>query len=304
MARITGLLLLSIAAFAGGSDLRGADGVRLFYRIEGRAGAPAAILLHGGPGSNINAVWRDLEPLGDDRRTVLYDQRGGGRSEIITDPKRLTAEDHVRDLEAVRTALHLDRFALVGESWGALLAVLYAAEHPDRVERLLLLGPAPPSRAMLNQRFDESDAAMGLRAQLASVAAEMAGSPDPIATCKAFFDLYTPQFFARPENITKRRGSSCDGPPEGVRNYFVVNQATLSSLGDYDVRPKLARLSMPALVVEGEKSIPSTVRSARAFADSLPNAKLLLVPDAGHYPQVERPDVFFPAVHAFLREAR
>jgi len=153
----------------------------------------------------------------------------------------------------------------------------------------------------MNTRLDESDAAMGMRAKLAAVAREMPQSRDPIATCKVFFDLYTRQFFAHPENMSRRRGSSCDGPPEGVRNYFVVNEATFASLGEYDVRPQLRQLRMPAFVIEGEKSIPSTIASARAFADALPNAKLLLVPDSGHYPQVERPDVFFPAVHAFLR---
>ena len=74
----------------------------------------------------MNAVWPDLQPLAGNRGILMYDQRGGGRSEIITDPNRLTAADHVRDLEAVRVALDLDRFALVGESWGARLAVLYA----------------------------------------------------------------------------------------------------------------------------------------------------------------------------------
>jgi proline iminopeptidase len=279
---------------------QGSGGVRLFYRIVGTRG-PVAVLLHGGPGSHSNAVWPDLQQIARDRRIVMYDQRGGGRSEIIRDPARLTADDHVRDLEALRVTLKLDRFALVGESWGALLAVLYASQHPDRVERLLLFGPAPPTRAILNRRLDESDAAMGMRAKLAAISRDMPGSSDPRATCRAFFDLYVRQFFADPKNIVRRRGSSCHGPAEGVRNYFVVNKATLDSLGDYDVRPQLRLLTMPALVVEGERSIPSTIESARAFAAALPNATLLLVPEAGHYPQVERPDVFFPAVPAFLR---
>ena len=291
--------LLALATVEDGF-VQTADGVRLFYNTVG-SGDQVAVLLHGGPGSNINAVWPDLEPIADDRKIVMYDQRGGGRSQIVTDPRLLTAAHHVRDLEAVRVRLRLDRFALIGESWGSLLAVLYASEHPERVERLLLLGPAPPTRAIMNRRLDESDATMGMRARLGAVVKEMPRSHDPIATCKAFFDLYTPQFFAHPENIGRRRGSSCNGPAAGVRNYFIVNEATFASLGDYDVRPQLRKLTMPALVVEGEKSIPSTVESARAFAEALPRATLLLVADAGHYPQVERPDLFFPPVRAFLR---
>ena len=296
------LLVASVVASAAQSRegyLDGTDGVRLFYRRVGDAPS-VAILLHGGPGSNMNAVWPDLQPLADLRTIVMYDQRGGGRSQVITDPARLTAEHHVRDLEAVRAQLGIERFALIGESWGAGLAILYATAHPDRVERLLLIGPMPPTRTMLERRLDESDSAMAFRRRLGEVREAMKTSPDPIQTCRAFFALYLPQFFAAPDGLTRRRGSSCDGPAEGVRNYFVVNDATFASLGDWDLRPQLARLRMPALVIEGEQSIPSTVESARVFARTLPNAELLLVPKAGHYPQVEQPGPFFAAVRKFL----
>ena len=280
-------------------NVEGADGVRLFYRKVGE-GPRIAVLLHGGPGSNMNAVWPDLRPLGEGRTIVMYDQRGGGRSEIIKDASRLTAAHHVRDLEALRAGLGLQRFALIGESWGAGLAILYAAEYPEHVERLLLIGPMPPTRAILERRMDESDESVAFRRRLADTARAMPESPDPVATCREFFSVYLKQFFVDPEAQARRRGSSCDAPPEGVRNYFVVNEATFASLGDYDFRPLLARLRMPAMVIEGERSIPSTVESARVMARSLPNATLVLVPEAGHYPQVERPDVFFPVVEEFL----
>ena len=279
--------------------VQGADNVRLFYRrIE--QGSRVAVLLHGGPGSNMNGVWPDLEPLGEGRTVVMYDQRGSGRSDIVRDAARLRAADHVGDLEALRARLGIEKFTLIGESWGAGLAILYAGEHPDRVDRLLLLGPMPPSRAIMNRRIGESAPANDFRRRLADVARTMSTSPDPIATCREFFSVYLKQFFVTPEAMTRRRNSSCDAPAESVRNYFVVNDATLSSLGDYDFRPVLARLTMPAMVIEGDKSIPSTVESARVIAGALENATLVLVPGAGHFPQVERPDIFFPTVEAFL----
>lgn len=279
--------------------VQGADGVSLYYRMAGTSPS-FGILLHGGPGSNINAVWPDLQPLAENRTIVMYDQRGGGRSEVIKGAARLTATHHVRDLEALRVNLKVPRFALIGESWGAGLAVLYAAAHPEHVERLLLIGPMPPTRAVLERRLDESNQAMDMRRVLAEVRAAMPGAADPIATCREFFSVYTKQFFVTPDGMTRRRGSSCDGPPEGIRNYFVVNDATFASLGDWDFRPLLKRLTMPAMVIEGELSIPSTVESARTFAQSIPNATLVLVAGAGHYPQVERPERFFPAVADFL----
>jgi proline iminopeptidase len=282
--------------------VEGADGVKLFYRQAGSG--PPAILLHGGPGSNMNGVWPDLQPLGAVRTVTMYDQRGGGRSQLIKDADRLTAAHHVRDLEALRAALGLQRVALIGESWGSGLSILYAAAHPERVERLVLIGPMPPNRAMLERRLDESDSAMGMRRRLDEVRRAMPLSADPIATCREFFSLYLKQFFVTPDGMTRRRGSSCDGPAEGVRNYFVVNDATFASLGNWDFRPTLQRLAMPSLVIEGEQSISSTVESARLFAQALPNATLVLVPGAGHYPQVEQPKLFFDAVSRFLTASK
>lgn len=68
--------------------VKGADDIRLFYRKVGR-GRPITILLHGGPGSSISAAWPDLEPLSNGRAILMYDQRGGGRSELIRDSKLL-----------------------------------------------------------------------------------------------------------------------------------------------------------------------------------------------------------------------
>jgi proline iminopeptidase len=302
-AALTLVLALAVRASAEEGYVVGADGVRLFYRIAG-AGRPSALLLHGGPGSNMNAVWPDLEPLAKARTIAMYDQRGGGRSEIVKDAGRLTSAHHVRDLEALRKRLGLSRFALIGESWGAGLAILYAAAHPEQVERLVLIGPMPPTRAILERRLDESDATMGLRERLQRARRAMPDSPDPVATCREFFSVYSKQFFVTPEGMARRRGSSCDAPLEGVRNHFLVSDATLASLGDWDFRPLLGKLMMPALVIEGEKSIPSTVESARVIAQSLPNASLVLVPEAGHYPQVEQPEVFFQAALTFLRRGR
>ncbi len=80
---------------------------------------------------------------------------------------------------------------------------------------------------------------------------------------------------------------------------MVVNNATLGSLGDYDLLPKLRRLRALTLIVEGEQSI-STLESVRAWAEAMPNARLLLIPNSGHFPQVEQPSLFFPAVKRFL----
>src|SRR5579884_4114472 len=111
----------------------------LYLREIGRG--PKVVVLHGGPGADHGYLLPQFEVLADQLTLVLYDQRGGGRSRVGTPTP--TWRDHVADLEAIRVDLGLDRLRLCGYSWGGLLAVLYALEHPGRVERMALCSPAP-----------------------------------------------------------------------------------------------------------------------------------------------------------------
>ncbi len=123
----------------------GADGVRLFYRQVGRGGS-VAVFLHGGPGLNMHDGGCYFEALARGRTIIMYDQRGGGRSEVVSDPELLTAAHHVRDLEALRQHFGLEKMDIIGLSWGTGLAALYAAEHPERVRSMLLVGPMPVAK--------------------------------------------------------------------------------------------------------------------------------------------------------------
>jgi proline iminopeptidase len=114
-------------------------GHRLYYAQYGHAGAPAAVVLHGGPGSGFHPSmleWFDLARW----RVVLFDQRGAGRS-IAADPlAHNTSADLVGDIERLRLALGIGCWTVVGGSWGATLALLYAGHHPDAVSALILRG--------------------------------------------------------------------------------------------------------------------------------------------------------------------
>lgn len=282
----------------------GADGTRLFFRKVGR-GERVIVFLHGGPGLNIGNGGYDMEPLGQKRTLLMYDQRGGGRSEIITDPKLLTAEYHVRDLEALRQHFKIERMTLVGLSWGAGLAVLYAEAHPERVERLLLVSPISPARTpFFEERMTKINALIGSagvsRMNEIRQALPQASDNEARALCREWFGLSSPPYFVKPEAFTSERSNRiCDAPPASLRNRFVVVSATLESLGDWDFRPLLARLQIPALVVEGaQTNVP--LDATREWAATMPNARLLLIPDAGHVHFIEQPAAFFGAAEQFL----
>lgn len=293
----------SVAAAAPDSAgyLTGADGVRLFYRRIGR-GRDVVVCLHGGPGLNMASGCLDAEPLAKGRTLIMYDQRGSGRSELVSDSRLLTPSHHVRDLEALRQHFGIGRMTLLGFSWGAGLAALYAMEHSERVRRLLLIAPLPPARTPYwEQRLAKVNAKLG-----AAVATRVndirrripqAGDDETVALCRELRIGYR-AYLANPANVSRVR-DRCDAPPASIRNGVLVSRATLDALGDWDFRPRLARLRMPVLVVEGAQTeVP--LEATWEWAATLPNARLLLIPDAGHELWAEQPAAFLRAADEFL----
>ena len=120
------------------------NGVRLYTRQVGDG--PSVVVLHGGPGAHHDYLLPQYDRLAAGRALIYYDQRGGGRSAVPRD-MAVGWREHVADLEALRNHWRLDRLTLLGYSWGGLLAVLYALEHPSRIARLALVSGAPLTAA-------------------------------------------------------------------------------------------------------------------------------------------------------------
>lgn len=115
------------------------DGHRLYLAQYGKPTAPAAVVLHGGPGSGTSPSvieWFDLSR----QRVVLFDQRGSGQSLPHGELVNNTSQRLVADIEHIRSHLGIDRWMVVGGSWGATLALLYTAQHADRIRGLVLRG--------------------------------------------------------------------------------------------------------------------------------------------------------------------
>lgn len=180
----------------------------------------------------------------------------------------------------------------MGYSWGGLLAMLYATEHPDRVERLALLSAAPAWRAARDEferRFLARTTAPALTAAREALRASGLRERDPAAHATRLFELAVAGYFhdpARARDLTPFRVT------ERTR------AAVWESLGDYDLRPALRRLALPAMVIHGDDD-PIPVDSARETAACL-RAPFHLIPDCGHVPYVEALDDFKRLLDEFL----
>jgi proline iminopeptidase len=280
-------------------------GLHLYYRVLGEVS----------PGSETaetlvvpNASWLadPLQALGEGRRLILYDPRSRGRSSTVTDRRQLSIEDDVRDLEILRRYFGLDRMALLGSSYHAAISALYTMENPERVARLLLVCPITPFQpGEWAQETPSSEVLVyppGVP-RLEEMRREGLDRTDPVAYCRAWFN-----YFLLPAQLADVEAASrfpvddvCSFPNEWPSHALgIYFEHIIPKMKDWDFRPRLERLEMPVLVVQGTDDLVP-VQASRSWAEHCPNGRFLPMPGAGHHPYIERPQEFFTAADAFLR---
>lgn len=266
--------------------------VREVSIFERRIGSgPATVVLHGGPGAHHDYLRPGFDRLARGRSLIFYDQRGGGRSPVDREVS-VGWQEQVADLEALRQVWGFDRLTLVGYSWGGLLSVLYAITHPDRVERLALVSPAPlwrSARSEFEGRLAERNAAPAVQAARREAQDGGLRERDGDAYRKRMFELSVAGYFHDPSRAVDLTPFRITGRTQ---------QAVWDSLGDFDFRNEVASLAVPALVVHGEDD-PIPIETAEVLARLL-HAPLVRIPDCGHVPYVEAPDQFVAALDPFL----
>src|SRR6266852_3446464 len=278
------------------------DRVNLWYTEVGK-GSPI-IVIHGGPGMDHQSLAADLAPLERNHRVIYYDQRGGGRSTLPADPSKLTISDHVQDLEALRRHLGIERMTILAHSFGPAIAALYAIRYPDHIDRMIFLGPIPPRKGRFFEEFGATmqkrlTAAQQKRGEELQKAFET--SKDVTAVCREYWSIMTPPRVAKSLSASVVKSDLCTASPEAIRYGMTkTNPKTFDSLGDWNWTKDLARVKAPVLIIHGEEdAIPMAM--VAEWATALPNARLLRVPNAAHFPHAEQPAIVFDAIEKFLR---
>jgi proline iminopeptidase len=273
-------------------------GARLYVREVGAG--PSLIVVHGGPDFNHRYLLPDLDRLSAKFRLVYYDQRGRGRSSAGVSPEDVTIVSEVEDLDRVRQHTRQSKVTLLGHSWGCVIAAEYAVRFPDQVGGLILLNSAPLSHADL-QRFrsyrqrreaenltQARAVASSLPYQQGDIAAETEYNKAHFANAfhrRALVDDFVADLRAdfQPSDIIKARAIE-------MRLYA----ETWNQL-DYDLPAALKELRVPMLVIHGvDDFIPEAC--ARHVAEAVPGARLLVLPECGHFAFIERPDALMNAI--------
>jgi proline iminopeptidase len=276
---------------------------RLFIRQIGSG--PPIIVVHGGPDFDHAYFLPELDRLASHARLVYYDQRGRGRSADGVAAEDVTVASEVTDLDAIRRSIGLEAIGVLGHSWGSLLAMEFATRHPDRVTHLVLMDTAPASHADWTSLRDHMRALRGPDGveRMREIAAGEAFRSGDITAEAEYYGIHfgptvrDPALLAR---IVQRLRLHFD--PAGILLARAIEQRLYdetSNLPGYDLRPALATLNVPTLLLHGEHDfIPVDV--AAHIADALPRARLSVLPAVGHFAFVERPDLVQDEVARFL----
>jgi proline iminopeptidase len=269
------------------------NGVRLYTRHVGNG--PSVVVLHGGPGAHHDYLLPQYDRLAEGRTLLYYDQRGGGRSPVPRDVA-VGWREHVADLEALRDHWQFERLTLLGYSWGGLLAVLYALEHPDRVARLALVSAAPVT-AVWRDEFERRFAARMAEPWIARSRAELTASglakTDPERYRRMAFTLSVAGYFHDPSRAREMTP---------FRITERTRRAVWDSLGEYDLRERI-RQTFPSgtaprsLLLHGIYD-PMPIEAARETAALLGTRVIELA--TGHAPHVEATEDFVRALDGFL----
>ncbi len=269
------------------------DGVRLHYRIAGAGDevviAPFA-LYHG----------RSLDRLAKGRRIVTYDPRGRGRSAAVP-PARVSLDALLVDLDTVRRAVGAERAAIIGWSGGGMEAFVYAMRDPGRVTRLVQLAPVAPrfvpyGAQMMADRRARTDAAAAAADEAQVRTGVFAGRP--AEQCRASNAVSVPPLLADPAR-SALIPDVCGSPNEHAEPLGAYFGALFATIDGYDWRSSLASVAIPRLVVHGERdNIP--LAGSEEWVRGLPNARLILIRGAGHFPVYEQPESTLAAIAEFL----
>ncbi len=271
------------------------SGTELFYESIGN-GTPV-IVVHGGPGLGHYYLRPAMDALADEFQLVYYDQRGTGRSEL-RDPDRISVAGAVQDLAALLDGLGIKRANLLGHSWGADLAALFASRHPDRVRSLIVANPGPPfdqeqmmalMTEMQRRRTAEDVEEMG---RIEASAGFAQGNPEAL---EAHLRVAYRPFF----NDRKLASQVSYGFTEITAAFYPGADRTFADLDQAAAMSGLKAITSPTLVLHADRD-PIPAAFSRQVAEAIPGAQYVVLEGANHFAYMESPETFLKPLREFL----
>jgi proline iminopeptidase len=266
------------------------------YVVERGSGFPL-IVLHGGPGMDHHEFADDLDPLTDRFRLILVDQRGQGRSDPAPE-ETLTLEEMTADVSRLAVAMGLKRYAVLGHSFGAFVALGHAVHFPGAAAATIISNGLPSASYLDRVAHNlETFEPLGLREQVAASWARET-SVQTHEEMAALMHDQMPFHFADPLDPRiadyERRSAGARYAPDVLRRF------SSDGYGGLEVEDRLPGVRQPVLVLAGRHDRTCVVEGAEAMARGIPGARLVILEHSAHMPFVEEPGAYLGAIRSFL----
>ena len=257
----------------------------LEYELSGTG--PECIVFLNGIAMSI-AHWAPISgPLSARYRTLLHDFQGQLKSPRAPGAPKLRLEDHGEDLRGLLALLGIGRVHLVGTSYGAEVAMLFAAAFPDATASLTVIDGVSELDPLLRAAAESWKAA---------------ALCDPVVFYRTIVPWnYSAAYIEANAEALSRREAAVAALPRG---YFQDFAALCDAFLALDITPRLGDISCPALVLVAEKDILKHAGFARIIAEGIPRAGMRVIPGAGHAVVIEKPDAVRAEIERFLDVVR
>ena len=272
------------------------NGVQIHYTVQGSG--PVMIAHSGGPGTDAR-FWDDFAKIDDFVTIVMMHPRGSGLSGPANGDAYLLP-DYASDMEALRIHLGLEKPIVMGWSHGGMVAQQFAFTYPDSLSKLILIDTSAYVGEFLS---DMEGAVQGFRNEpwfeksFAALKAEWAGEyqtdEDMARLWAEEMKFYFKRFDARAEAY---HGRTKDLPVR-IRPLQTFNDKEAATM---DLRPHLKKIGVPTLVIVGRHDFITNVAMAEEMVRHIPNARLEIFEDSGHFVLVEEPEKFYRVTKEFV----
>jgi len=274
------------------------NGSDVYYKTMGE-GEPL-LVIHGGPVLDHSYFLPHFERLAKDYQLIFYDQRACGKSSIEIDSATMNLAGFVDDIEQIRQKLGHEKLNVYGHSWGGLIAMKYAIAYDDKVDHLILSNSMAPSA--VDWQKENLEAAKNINAAdqrrldvIVSTGLLRSANAVPYIKEMMLLSFKSQMFDAR--NINKLNLFI----PEDFQQRSAVFGLLGPDLGTYDLYADLSKIKSPTLVLFGQSEAAVNLH-AQKMTKALPNSRLEVIKNSGHFPFIENPTEFDKSVRSFLNQ--
>jgi proline iminopeptidase len=280
------------------------DNHLIYWEVCGNPAGKPALVVHGGPGSGCGPYYRrHFDP--ERYRIILFDQRNCGRSrphaaDPAADLTTNTTHHLVADMERLRAHLGVDKWLLHGGSWGSTLMLAYAEAHPAQVSEMVINGVTMSRRGEIEwlyrgvrrflpeqwRRFRDGVPAAERDGDLVAAYARLMSHPDPAVRAKAAQDWTAWEDAVISHEVNGQPNAYSDRPPADLLAFVRVCSHYFSNAAWLEegilLREAHRLAGIPGVLIHGRLDLGGPVETAWQLAQAWPDARLIVVDDAGH----------------------